>query len=90
MPSLTGVNHKRGKSGQNEGMLQKTLEEIEDGTGVNSNYGADDAVGEMTISGNAEVDQTAFIEQEEEHMLGAAGRGVGDDGLSMNSTESLK
>ena len=44
----------------------------------------------MTISGNAEVDQTAFIEQEEEHMLGAAGRGVGDDGLSMNSTESLK
>lgn len=90
MPSLTGINHKRGKSGQNEGMFKTTLEEIQDGTGVNSNYGADDAIGEMMISGNAEADQTAFIEQEEEQMMGAAGRGVAEDGLSMNSTESLK
>ena len=27
IPSLTGLNHKRGKSGQNEGLFKTTLEE---------------------------------------------------------------
>lgn len=38
IPSVTGINHKRGKSGQNEGLFKTTLEEIEDGVGVNSTY----------------------------------------------------
>ena len=38
IPSLTSINHKRGKSGQNEGLFKTTLEEIEDGNGVNSTY----------------------------------------------------
>ena len=42
IPSLTGgINHKRGKSGQNEGLFKTTLEEIEDGAAVGSAY-ADD------------------------------------------------
>ena len=67
--SLPGIiTHKRGKSGQNEGLLKTTLEEIEDGTGVNSNYNDD-----MAIIANEEAkdysaipdgDQTAFIEHE--------------------------
>ena len=39
IPSLTSINHKRGKSGQNEGLYKTaTLEEIEDGTGANSTH----------------------------------------------------
>eukprot|EP00354_Favella_ehrenbergii_P004405 CAMPEP_0170451084 /NCGR_PEP_ID=MMETSP0123-20130129/436_1 /TAXON_ID=182087 /ORGANISM="Favella ehrenbergii, Strain Fehren 1" /LENGTH=67 /DNA_ID=CAMNT_0010712643 /DNA_START=1044 /DNA_END=1247 /DNA_ORIENTATION=+ len=40
IPSLASINHKRGKSGQNEGLFKTTLEEIEDGTGANSTHAA--------------------------------------------------
>lgn len=59
IPSIPGINHKRGKSGQNEGFFKTTLEEIEDGGGVNSTY--NDLKDEEVYA----VDQTAFIEQQE-------------------------
>ena len=63
MQSLAGINHKRGKSGQNEGLLPYTLEEIEDGVGVNSQYN-DNELGMMAEeeSKHPEADQTAFID----------------------------
>ena len=66
MPGI--ITHKRGKSGQNEGLLKTTLEEIEDGTGVNSNYNDDMAMiaNEETKTHSAipDGDQTAFIDNE--------------------------
>ena len=78
----TGIGHKRGKSGQNEGLFKTTLEEIEDYTGVNSVYNDDMGMmspEEESKNGHPEVDQTAFIDPDQM----AAG------GSSINSTESL-
>ena len=61
IPSLAGINHKRGKSGQNEGLFKTTLEEIEDGPGYNEVLNHDEE--QAMNAQNETVNQTAFIEE---------------------------